>query len=139
MTEHDAKHGGGADWASLRDFVAKPLRLCPGNYRGAADAYRADRGRIVRDRQDARLLIAMAEAGGIPASAVSAGRLSWSTGHGWHYVAGQYYPTEVCAAVCAAVSVAIRAGAGHAGHLAWYITNAGHARSGVRRLARWFR
>lgn len=142
--------GQPADWTSLRAFLARPIRLDACNYQGAPDAYRADRRTIVRDRADARSLIELAEAWGLSAASAAQGRLSFGSG-GWHYVPGQYYPTEVCRAICAAVSLQIsltypvRArliGEGARGAVAWHVwTHDGRpvtlSRSG-RKLRRWF-
>ena len=123
-------------FASLLKFLDKPIRLCGDNYRGAPDAYRADRRRIVRDRQDARVLIGLAIAWDAPASALqgASSRLSYSAADGWNYVPGQYYQVEVCAAVANAVSVAII----DARPVADVLRELAGTRSG-RRLARWFR
>ena len=127
-------------FASLLKFLDKPIRLCGDNYRGAPDAYRADRRRIVRDRQDARVLIGLAIAWGAPASALqgASSRLSWSAANGWTYVPGQYYQTEVCAAVANAVSIAIIDARPGPDRVADVLRQLAGTRSG-RRLARWFR
>jgi len=94
---------------SLLEFLNKPIRLCGDNYRGAPEAYLADRRTIVRDREEARMLIRWAQTWGVkPENVPSANsRLSWSANAGWHYIAGQYYQTEVCATVADAVADAI--------------------------------
>lgn len=94
---------------SLLEFLDKPIRLDSNNYRGAVAAYRADRKRIDRDRADARDLIRWAKTWGVTVDDVrhESTRLTWNISDGWQYCPGQYYPTEVCAAVAAAVSDAI--------------------------------
>lgn len=94
---------------SLLEFLDKPIRLCGDNYRGAPEAYRADRRTILRDREDARMLIRWAQTWGVDPETVPTAnsRLSWSANAGWHYIAGQYYQTEVCATVADAVADAI--------------------------------
>jgi hypothetical protein len=94
---------------TLRAFLDRPIRLNSDNYQGAPDAYRADRHKIVRDREDARALIRWAQTWGVTADDIADAdlRLSWSVGAGWDYVPGQYYQTEVCAAVASAVADAI--------------------------------
>lgn len=134
------------DWPSLGRFLVRGTRLESDNYRGALDAYRADRRRIDRDRADARELIRWAQVWGVEPAAVARqlSRLTWSESHGWEYCAGQYYPVEVCGAVAQAVAGAIIDH--HRGNrlyhhkvesITGYIAACGGP--GSRRLARWFR
>lgn len=90
----------------LLDLLKKPIRLCAANYSGAPGAYLADRRTIVRDREEARMLIRWAQAWGVDAQAVadSSSRLNWSANAGWDYIPGQYYQTEVCASIASAVA-----------------------------------
>ena len=94
---------------SLLAFLAQPIRLNSDDYRGAYDAYRADRQTIDRDRKDARSLIRWAQTWGVTPDDIAdaTSRLSWSVGASWEYVPGQYYQTEVCAAVANAIADAI--------------------------------
>jgi len=94
---------------TLRAFLDRPIRLNGDNYQGAPDAYRADRHTIDRDREEARMLIRWAQTWGVEPETVASdnSRLSWSANAGWHYIAGQYYQTEVCATVAHAVAEAI--------------------------------
>jgi len=94
---------------TLRAFLDRPIRLNSDNYQGAPDAYRADRQTIDRDREDARALIRWAQTWGVTPDDIADAnsRLSWSVGGGWDYAPGQYYQTEVCAAVANAVADAI--------------------------------
>lgn len=99
----------GPNWDSLVQFLNQRIELEAANYRGAVAAYRADRKRIDRDRADARDLIRWAQTWGVNADDVRqmSTRLTWNISDGWQYCPSQYYPTEVCAAVAAAVSDAI--------------------------------
>jgi len=104
-----APRAGAPTWDNLSAFLVRGTRLETDNYRGAPDAYRADRRRIERDRADARELIRWAQVWGVEPAAVAhqLSRLTWNDSHGWDYCAGQYYPVEVCGAVAQAVSGAI--------------------------------
>ena len=99
--------------SALRAFVARRPGFDYHNY-ATASAYRADQKRTMRDKADALALISAYPDDADPRFLVDAlkGRLSLE-GDQLEYTAGQYYPTEyraaVCAAVCAAVSSALHA------------------------------
>ena len=95
--------------ALLRAFVAQRPGFDYRNY-GTVSAYRADQKRAMRDKADALALISAfpdEAARGFLTDALK-GRLSLEGDH-LEYTAGQYYPTEYRAAVCRAVSDALRA------------------------------
>ena len=95
--------------AALRAFVAQRPGFEHGNY-NTLSAYRADQRRAMRDKADALALISAfpdEAARGFLTDALK-GRLSLE-GDRLEYTAGQYYPTEYRAAVCRAVSDALRA------------------------------
>ena len=92
----------------LRAFVAQRPGFEHGNY-NTASAYRADQKRAMRDKADALALI-----NAFPDEAAREflekhldGRLRLDGEH-LKYTAGQYYCTEYRAAVCRAVSDALR-------------------------------
>ena len=96
--------------SALRAFVAQR----PGfDYRkyNTAGAYRADQKRAMRDKADALALISAFPDNADPRFLVgvlsSGNRLSLEGGQ-LEYTAGQYYCTEYRAAVCRAVSDALR-------------------------------
>ena len=97
--------------AALRAFVAQRPGFEHGNY-NTLSAYRADQRRAMRDKADALALISAFPDNADPrflVDALSSGnRLSLEGGH-LEYKAGQYYCTEYRAAVCRAVSDALRA------------------------------
>ena len=95
--------------ALLRAFVAQRPGFDYRNY-GTVSAYRADQKRAMRDKADALALI-----NAFPDEAARGflekhldGRLSLEGGQ-LDYTPGQYYCTEYRAAVCRAVSDALRA------------------------------
>ena len=95
--------------ALLRAFVAQRPGFDYHNYATASD-YRADQKRTMRDKADALALINAfpdEAARGFLTDALK-GRLSLEGDH-LEYTAGQYYCTEYRAAVCRAVSDALRA------------------------------
>ncbi len=95
--------------AALRAFVAQRPGFDYRNY-GTVSAYRADQKRAMRDKADALALISAfpdEAARGFLTDALK-GRLSLEGDH-LEYTAAQYYPTEYRAAVCRAVSDALRA------------------------------
>ena len=95
--------------ALLRAFVAQRPGFEHGNY-NTLSAYRADQRRAMNDKADALALINAFpdEAARGFLTDVLKGRLSLE-GDQLEYTAGQYYPTEYRAAVCRAVSDALRA------------------------------
>ena len=95
--------------SALRAFVAQRPGFDYRNY-NTASAYRADQKRAMRDKADALALISAFPDDADPRVLVDAlkGRLSLE-GDQLEYTAGQYYPTEYRAAVCAAVSSALHA------------------------------
>ena len=95
--------------AALRAFVAQRPGFDYRNY-GTVSAYRADQRRAMNDKADALALINAFpdEAARGFLTDVLKGRLSLE-GDQLEYTAGQYYPTEYRAAVCRAVSDALRA------------------------------
>lgn len=97
--------------ALLRAFVAQRPGLDYRNY-NTASAYRADQKRTMRDKADALALINAFPDDADPRFLVgvlsSGNRLSLEGGQ-LKYTAGQYYCTEYRAAVCRAVSDALRA------------------------------
>ena len=97
--------------ALLRAFVAQRPGLDYRNY-NTASAYRADQKRTMRDKADALALISAYPDDADPRFLVgvlsSGNRLSLEGGQ-LEYTAGQYYCTEYRAAVCRAVSDALRA------------------------------
>lgn len=96
--------------ALLRAFVAQRPGLDYRNY-NTASAYRADQKRTMRDKADALALINAFPDDADPRFLVgvlsSGNRLSLEGGQ-LEYTAGQYYCTEYRAAVCRAVSEALR-------------------------------
>ena len=95
--------------SALRAFVAQRPGFDYRNY-GTVSAYRADQKRAMRDKADALALISAfpdEAARGFLTDALK-GRLSLEGDH-LEYTAGQYYCTEYRAAVCRAVSDALRA------------------------------
>ena len=95
--------------AALRAFVAQRPGFERGDY-NTPSAYRADQKRAMRDKADALALI-----NAFPDEAARGflekhldGRLRLEGGK-LEYITGQYYPTEYRAAVCRAVSDALRA------------------------------
>ena len=97
--------------AALRAFVAQRPGFDYRNY-GTVSAYRADQKRAMRDKADALALISAFPDNADPRFLVgvlsSGNRLSLEGGQ-LEYTAGQYYCTEYRAAVCRAVSDALRA------------------------------
>ena len=97
--------------ALLRAFVAQRPGLDYRNY-NTASAYRADQKRTMRDKADALALINAFPDDADPRFLVgvlsSGNRLSLEGGQ-LEYTVGQYYCTEYRAAVCRAVSDALRA------------------------------
>ena len=95
--------------SALRAFVAQRPGFEHGNY-NTLSAYRADQKRAMRDKADALALISAYPDDADPRFLVDAlkGRLSLE-GDQLEYTAGQYYCTEYRAAVCRAVSDALRA------------------------------
>ena len=95
----------------LRAFVAQRPGFDYHNY-ATTSAYRADQKRTMRDKADALALISAFPDNADPrflVDALSSGnRLSLEGGQ-LEYKAGQYYCTEYRAAVCRAVSDALRA------------------------------
>lgn len=97
--------------SALRAFVAQRPGFDYRNY-NTASAYRADQKRAMRDKADALALINAFPDDADPRFLVgvlsSGNRLSLEGGQ-LEYTAGQYYCTEYRAAVCRAVSDALRA------------------------------
>ena len=96
--------------ALLRTFVAQRPGFEHGNY-NTLSAYRADQRRAMNDKADALALISAYPDDADPRFLVgvlsSGNRLSLEGGQ-LEYTAGQYYCTEYRAAVCRAVSEALR-------------------------------
>ena len=97
--------------AALRAFVAQRPGFEYVNYRNIA-GFRADQKRAVRDKADALALISAypddADSRFLTDALRSGNSLSLEGGQ-LEYTACQYYPTEYRAAVCRAVSDALRA------------------------------
>ena len=97
--------------SALRAFVAQRPGFDYHNY-ATTSAYRADQKRTMRDKADALALISAfpddADSRFLTDALSSGNRLSLEGGQ-LEYTAGQYYCTEYRAAVCRAVSDALRA------------------------------
>ena len=97
--------------ALLRAFVAQRPGFEHGNY-NTPSAYRADQKRAMRDKADALALISAfpdEAARGFLTDALRSGNSLSLEGGQLEYTAGQYWCTEYRAAVCRAVSDALRA------------------------------
>ena len=96
--------------SALRAFVAQRPGFEHGNY-NTLSAYRADQKRAMRDKADALALISAfpddADSRFLTDALRSGNRLHLENGE-LEYTAGQYYCTEYRAAVCRAVSEALR-------------------------------
>jgi hypothetical protein len=102
--------------AALRGFVAQRSGMDYRNY-GDASSYNADRRKITRDGQTALTLLRDVENSSITAEELAeafrafSGRLSLSADNKGNavlaYCAGQYFPTEYRAAVCAVAAQAM--------------------------------
>ena len=96
--------------ALLRAFVAQRPGFEHGNY-NTLSAYRADQRRAMNDKADALALISAYPDDADPrflVGALSSGNRLSLEGDQLEYTAGQYYCTEYRAAVCRAVSDALR-------------------------------
>jgi hypothetical protein len=105
--------------AALEDFIHQRPNLEPGNYISdwsddeGRKAYRSEARRITRDLNDARLLLRQVtwrdftKAEWDNAFTAYSGRLSWD-GTTLDYCAGQYWPTEYRASVCAVLAQLLR-------------------------------
>ena len=97
--------------AALRAFVAQRPGFERGDY-NTPSAYRADQKRAMRDKADALALISAFPDNADPrflVDALSSGNRLSLEGGKLEYITGQYYCTEYRAAVCRAVSDALRA------------------------------
>ena len=94
----------------LRAFVAQRPGFEHGNY-NTLSAYRADQRRAMNDKADALALISAYPDDADPrflVGVLSSGNRLRLDGEHLEYTAGQYYCTEYRAAVCRAVSDALR-------------------------------